>query len=155
MSKHSGPKINTILEGTTEGRKPCVKGIITPIGVIYKELIQARFLQSRRRGVTKKERLSKGYCQYHVEIQGHVIQECIEFRNIVQSLMDRKEIEFSESIHPSINVITGTTYLKTPSSIGPRPITIFHDNETARAEVPKVSALVLVVEIPRPFPYES
>ena len=155
MPKHSGPKINTILEGTTEGRKPCVKGIITPIRVIYKELIQAKLLQSKREGVIEKKRLSKGYYQYHDEIQGHVIQECTEFRNIVQSLMDRKEIEFSESIHPSINVITGTTYSGTPSSVGPKPITIFHDNEAARVEVPKVSILVLMVEVPRPFPYES
>ena len=69
--------------------------------------------------------------------------------------MDRKEIEFLESIHPSINVITGTTYSGTPSSVNPRPITIFHDNEAVRVEVPKVSIPVLMVEVPRPFPYES
>ena len=64
-------------------------------------------------------------------------------------------MDFSESNNPSINVITSTTYLGTPSSTGPRPITIFHDNKAAIAEVPKVSALVLVVEVPRPFLYES
>ena len=51
-----------------------------------------------------------------------MIQECTEFRNIVQSLMDRKEIEFSELIDPFVNVIMGTTYSGTPSSIGPRLI---------------------------------
>ena len=154
LPNHFGPKINAILEGTIEGRKTCVNGIITPMKVIYKELIQARLLQSKRGGVIEKERLSKGYYQYQA-ILGHVIQECTEFRNIVQSLMDRKEIEFSELIHLSINVITGTTYSGTPSSVGPKPITIFHDNEAARVEVPKVSILVLMVEVPRPFPYES
>ena len=84
-----------------------------------------------------------------------MIQECTEFRDIVQNLMDKKEIEFSESNDPSINVITGTTYSRTPLSIDPRPIIIFHDNKAARVEVPKISALVLVVEVPRPFPYES
>ena len=69
--------------------------------------------------------------------------------------MDRKDIEFSESFDLSINVITGTMYSGTPSSIGLRSITIFHDNEVARDEVPKVSILVLMVEVPRPFPYES
>ena len=69
--------------------------------------------------------------------------------------MDRKEIEFLESIDPSINVITGITYSGTPFSTGPKPITIFHGNEAARVEMPKVSTLVLVVEVPRPFPYES
>ena len=84
-----------------------------------------------------------------------MIQECIEFREIVQNLMDRKEIEFSKSIDPSINVIIGTMYSKTPSSIGPKPIMIFHDNEMAKDEMPKVSMSILVVEVPRPFPYES
>ena len=69
--------------------------------------------------------------------------------------MDKKEIEFSNSEGSSINVITCTIYSGIPSSTGPRSITIFHDNETARAVVPKVSIPVLVVEIPRPFPYES
>ena len=69
--------------------------------------------------------------------------------------MDKKEVEFSDSIGPSINVITGTTYSRTLSSTGPRPITIFHNNEAARAEVPKVSTPVLMVEVPKPFPYES
>ena len=52
-------------------------------------------------------------------------------------------MDFSESNNPSINVITSTTYSGTPSSTGPRPITIFHDNEVA------------IVEVPRPFPYKS
>ena len=69
--------------------------------------------------------------------------------------MDKKEIEFLEANDPSIDVITGTAYSRTPSSTGPRAITIFHDNEAAIAEMPKVSAPVLVVEVPRPFLYES
>ena len=67
--------------------------------------------------------------------------------------MDRKEIEFLDVEGSSINVITGTTYSGTPSSTGPRPITIFHDNEVARTEALKVPIPVLVVEIPIPFPY--
>ena len=69
--------------------------------------------------------------------------------------MDRKEIEFSDTESSSINVITGTTYSGTLSSTGPQPITIFHDNEAAITELPKVPILMLVVEVPRPFPYES
>ena len=62
--------------------------------------------------------------------------------------MDRKKVEFSKSIDPSIDIITGTTYLRTFSSNGPKAITIFHDNEVAEAEMPKVSTPVLVVEVP-------
>ena len=74
---------------------------------------------------------------------------------MVQDLMDKKKIEFSNSIDPSINVIMGTTYLRTPSSTGSRPITIFHDNEEARNKIPKVLIPVLVIEVPSLFPYES
>ena len=85
---------------------------------------------------------------------------------MVQDLMDKKEIELSDSIDPSINVITGTTYLGTLSSTGTtylgtlsstgrRPITIFHDNEEAKNEMPKVPIPILMVEDPRPFSYKS
>ena len=74
---------------------------------------------------------------------------------MVHDFMDKKDIEFSDLINPSINVIMGTTYLRTPSSTGSRPITIFHDNEEARNEMPKVLIPVLLVEIPRPFSFES
>ena len=99
--------------------------------------------------------MSKGYCQYHAKVREHVIQKYTEFWDIVQNLMDWKEIEFSKSNDPSINVITSTTYSRIPSSTGPRLITIFHDNEAAITEVPKVSAPVLVIEVLRPFPYDS
>ena len=69
--------------------------------------------------------------------------------------MDRKEIKFSSSEGSSIDVITGTTYSGTPSLIGPRPITIFHDNEEARTGLSKVPIPILVVEVPKLFPYES
>ena len=84
-----------------------------------------------------------------------MIQECTEFRDIVQNLMDRKKIEFSKSIDLSIDVITGTTYSETSLLTGPRLITIFHDNETTRDKAPKVSTPVLVVEVPRSFSYKS
>ena len=74
---------------------------------------------------------------------------------MVQSLMDRKEMEFLESNDLSINVITGTMYLRTPSSTGPRSITIFHDNVATRDEMPKAFILVLMIEVPKPFPYKS
>ena len=69
--------------------------------------------------------------------------------------MDRKDIEFSESFNLSINVIMGTTYSRTPSSTNLRSRTIFHDNKAVRDEVPKVSTPVLMVEVPKPFPYKS
>ena len=69
--------------------------------------------------------------------------------------MVRKEIKFFDLEDSSINVITSTMYSGTLSSTGPRPITIFHDNEAAGMELPKVSVPILLVKVPKPFPYES
>ena len=44
LPNHLGPKINVILESFRDERKTCVQDVITPMGVIRKELIQARFL---------------------------------------------------------------------------------------------------------------
>ena len=44
LPNHFGPKINGVLESLKEGRKTCIRNVITPMKVIHKELVQARFL---------------------------------------------------------------------------------------------------------------
>ena len=44
LPNHFGPKINVVLENSTEGRKTCIKDIITPIGVIHEKLTKAEVL---------------------------------------------------------------------------------------------------------------
>ncbi|KAA3469614.1 RNA-directed DNA polymerase (Reverse transcriptase), Ribonuclease H [Gossypium australe] len=44
---------------------------------------------------------SRNYCEFHHE-KGHEIQECAEFRALVQGLMDNKEIEFCEGVKESV-----------------------------------------------------
>ena len=68
LPNHFRPKINIILESSTEGRKTCTEDVITSMGVIHEKLVQARVLQSRGKKVTEEKRMSQGYCQYHVEV---------------------------------------------------------------------------------------
>ena len=70
-------------------------------------------------------------------------------------MIDRKEIEFSKKGEHSINMIIGTTYSGDPSLNGPRPISIFHDNLPIKEETSKTPKPVLVIEVPKPFPYKS
>ena len=79
LPNHSGSKINTILESFIEGRKTYVQDVITLMGVLHEKLVQAGFLQPRRGETVKGEESSKGYYQYHYEVQGHGIHECNEF----------------------------------------------------------------------------
>ena len=39
LPNHSGPKINEVLESFTEGKKTCIRDVITPMGVIHEELV--------------------------------------------------------------------------------------------------------------------
>ena len=155
LPNHSGPKVNAISMSFKKERKAYVRNIITPLRVIYEKLAQVRFFQPGRGEAIQDQDLRRYYCQYHAEVRGHSIQECGEFQEIIQDLIDRKEIEFFDLEDSSVNVIMGTMYSEAPSSIGPRPIIIFHNNEAAKMEVPKVPTLVLLVEVPKPFPYAS
>ena len=44
LPNHSGPKISGVLESSKKGRKTCIRNVITPMKVIHKELVQAKFL---------------------------------------------------------------------------------------------------------------
>ena len=52
-------------------------------------------------------------------------------------------------------MITDTTYLGDPSPNGPKPITIFHDNMLVKEETSETPKPILVIEVPKPFPYMS
>ena len=73
LPNHFGPRINAVLESSTEGRKSSTRDVITLVEVIYEKLVQARFFRFRREEAVRKEELNKDYCQYHDEIREHVI----------------------------------------------------------------------------------
>ena len=62
LHNHFRPKMNAVLESSTERRKTCVKNLITPMKVIHKELVRAEFLQSRTGEVIKEKEWNRGYC---------------------------------------------------------------------------------------------
>ena len=71
--------MTVILEGSTEGRKTCIRDVITPVKVIHEKLVLTRFLWTKRRDVTGEKRLTKGYCQYHAEVQGMIYRDALSF----------------------------------------------------------------------------
>ena len=102
--------------------------------------------------------MQKCFCDYHIGYVGHVVQDCEEFRNIVQALMDKKEIEFFEKIEEkSINVIVREGYSNTSSSGKAKALTIYYEDkpEVARRPTVEISMPKLKVEVPSPFVYKS
>ena len=55
LPNHSGPKINGILENSTDERRIYVQNVITPMRVIFEKLVQARFLQPRKGEAIQEE----------------------------------------------------------------------------------------------------
>ncbi|XP_040931851.1 uncharacterized protein [Gossypium hirsutum] len=61
-----------------------------PMKVIWEEMMKGEMIISE--GGNKE---TMDYCEFHAK-EGHEIQECDEFKALVQSLMDNKELEFYE-----------------------------------------------------------
>ena len=68
LPNHSRPRINAILESHMEGKKSSIRDVITLMEVIYDELVQARFFQSKKGEAVREENLDKGYCRYHAKV---------------------------------------------------------------------------------------
>ena len=159
LHNHLVPKINALTEDSTGSVKTKISNVKTPLKNVYKALLLAKILQLEETKMIKGEEQSgtvnNQYCQYHASLVGHVIQDCAEFRKRVQDLIDKKEIEFSSKGEHSVNMITSTTYSGNPSPNGSRPITIFHDNLPVKDETSEAPKPVLVIEVPKLFPYKS
>ncbi|PPD74296.1 hypothetical protein GOBAR_DD28782 [Gossypium barbadense] len=50
-------------------------------------------------------RKTRNYCEFYHD-EGHEIQECVEFRALVQGMMDNKEMEFCEEIKEERSICT-------------------------------------------------
>ena len=44
LPNHFGPRINAILESPMEERKSSIRDVMTPMKIVYEELVQAKFL---------------------------------------------------------------------------------------------------------------
>ncbi|XP_052486345.1 uncharacterized protein LOC128041071 [Gossypium raimondii] len=86
--------INVIIENGGRRIKDDIAKVNTPLKWVWRQMIN--------RGLIKQEskQRPKGigrYCEFHAK-EGHDIQNCTEFRVMVQNMMDNKELEFYEEI---------------------------------------------------------
>ena len=83
LPNHSGPKINALTEDSVRSAKTRISNVKTPMKSVYETLVLAKILCSKETEMTKRENqngtVSNQYCQYHVNMVGHTIQDCVEF----------------------------------------------------------------------------
>ncbi|PPR98120.1 hypothetical protein GOBAR_AA22539 [Gossypium barbadense] len=131
------------------------------IGIFYKSeksipKPHRRECERSRRGrqTTKifegKDAKGHSFCEFH-GIEGHDIQSCEEFRNLLQNMMDNKEIGI---FYKSEEVDRGEICASNNQSSGfpysaDRPLIIYYD---AKKEPVKPK---MIIEVPSPFPYKN
>ncbi|XP_016681350.1 uncharacterized protein [Gossypium hirsutum] len=100
LPNHNG--MNMI--GGSMGRKikEDIAEVKIPLRWIWKNMVKRGLIVSNSE--RSFERM-KNFCEFHHE-EGHEIQECTEFRALVQGLMDNKEIEFYEEVREEGSICT-------------------------------------------------
>ncbi|KAL4379560.1 hypothetical protein GQ457_02G043180 [Hibiscus cannabinus] len=96
LPNHEGG-VNAISEENNKIIKTYVSEIKSPFIWVWRKLFEAKVIDQ---GATTPEGHVDPYCEFHGE-EGHAIQDCWEFRGIVQALMENKEIEFFEEVEES------------------------------------------------------
>ena len=84
--------VNGISEGESKKIKYEVAEVRTPLRRVWKEMVKRGLIVLDSREESEEE---KSYCEFHNKV-GHEIQECVEFRDLVQNMINNKEMEFYE-----------------------------------------------------------
>ncbi|XP_052479611.1 uncharacterized protein LOC105801050 [Gossypium raimondii] len=75
----------------------------------------------------------ENYCEFHHEI-GHEIQECTEFKTLVQCMIDNKEMEFYEEVQEEGNICTSKLTVGVPKANYPMVIISRPKNSEVRTK---------------------
>ncbi|XP_052883476.1 uncharacterized protein LOC108451439 [Gossypium arboreum] len=100
LPSHSDKVVNGIDENEGKRTKMEISEVKTPLSWVWKQVVNRGLI---KKDSDEKPKRARKYYEFHTE-EGHNIQECTEFRSIVQGLMDNKEIEFYEEVQGSEEV---------------------------------------------------
>ncbi|XP_012458310.2 uncharacterized protein LOC105779109 [Gossypium raimondii] len=91
----SDNRVNAIIENGGRRIKDDIADVNTPLKWVWRQMIKGGLIKQESKegpeGVKK-------YCEFHAK-EDHDIQNCTEFRAMVQNLMNNKELEFYEEIN--------------------------------------------------------
>ncbi|KAK8683071.1 hypothetical protein V6N13_039139 [Hibiscus sabdariffa] len=147
MPNHKG--VNVIIEGNDRRIKENVSNVTTPLKWVWERLVKSGVLEtSSVIGKTGK------FCEYH-ESEDHVIQDCEEFRQLVQTMMDNRELKFFiKGCNHEVQDVYMLDEASEPRNFaGLRPLVIKVGPKDVEAVVAATSGLV--IKAPAPFPYQD
>ncbi|KAE8735344.1 No pollen germination related 2 [Hibiscus syriacus] len=148
LPNHGNKNVNAIQEENRKKAKTDISEIKSPFVWVFQQLSLAGIIPQQFR---PKQNEGKNYCEYHQE-QGHKIQLCPEFRDLVQKLMNNREIEFFEEEPEKKEDDVCSSEDSKPSQRINDPVIINVKSSTA---VPAPIRPKVVITTPLPFPYKD
>ena len=115
-----------------------------PMKTVYEALFKAKILDEKQEKKESEDREGQ-YCQYHQKLVGHPIQDCQDFLDLVQGLMDEGRIEFYKEVKgQAVNVLQEET---------PKPVIIHYRGEGQQAptKAPIYPIPRVVIKVSTPF----
>ncbi|XP_052485151.1 uncharacterized protein LOC128040441 [Gossypium raimondii] len=143
LPNHTDSGINMM--GEDRKIKAYIADLKTPLRWVWKEMVKRGLIASEESCEKRRN-----YCEFHCEM-GHEIQECTEFRAVVQDMIDNKEMEFCERMQKESHVCTSELALGVLKANHPVIIISQSKNSEAGARVaPKV-----IIQKPTVFTYKD
>ena len=142
--------INAIENSEEIQVKRSIKDVCMPMRLVHEVLVKAGRLGGCLRKEDEAKDQEKYFCQYHMSVTGHVIQECPDFLKLIQEMMNEGELEFCGKMEEQ-NV---SVLLKEEA---PKPLIIYYrrGGQQATKEAPRVPTPRLLIKVPAPFGYTN
>ena len=119
LSNHGGPRVNVVESSQEMQEKRNVRDVRMPMKLAHKALVKVGKLEGYLRKEEETKDQEKCFCQYHGSTTNHSIQECPDFLELIQEMMNEGELEFCGKVEEQ-NV---SVLLKEEA---PKPLTIFY-----------------------------
>ncbi|XP_052888050.1 uncharacterized protein LOC128296649 [Gossypium arboreum] len=145
LPKNGDQGVNAIGEASMRRIKEDMAEVRMPMKVIWEEMMKKKMIISE-----KGNKGARDYCEFYAE-EGYKIQECDEFKALVQSLMDNKELEFYEAGSDEGHVCAMEGEPKNQRINRPRIIIFLPRNN----EVETQTASKVIIHKPSSFPYKD
>ncbi|XP_016702132.2 uncharacterized protein [Gossypium hirsutum] len=151
LPNHTDQGVNGISEGLNKKTKYEVAELRTPLRPVWKEMAKRGLIALDSIEESEKER---NYCEFHDEV-GHEIQDCVEFKALVQNMMNNKEMEFYEETEDFVegDICASEGESNARNQIINYPVVIIlrpKSNEAGVQMPPRV-----IIQRPAVFPYKD
>ena len=150
LPNHTGPIVNAIMEDSGIKVKTKMDEIKSSMDEVYYVMVKMRVIPKKE--ISFKENEVRCFC--HMSSANHTIRKCEDFKNLLQAMMDREEIEFfEEMIEESVNVITDAKFVGKSSFKRLKPLTIFFEDDSIPIANTTMHHTKLIVKVLSLFPY--